>query len=401
MSRNPFAGFADPARRPRYIIWSGATLIALIAIVVGSLAMTSTAWFCNEVCHVVHYDNAKQYYASTHAKISCLACHIPVNLDGLRFAVEKAEKLPDVWHVLADSFHMPLNKASYIALSMPEGQCTQCHNLATRTLTPSSGIVIDHPVHSEAGVACSVCHNRVAHPEVFDLELEGNEKHEDFMEMTACFRCHTLTDSSPSDFTAPGVCSACHSPGFELVPASHGADDFYTAYGDSSGHARMAAEEASKTVAAEAYWAEVGPELRAKEPMIFSRLLHIPHGEFLDLPPAGVVNECTTCHVTSVFCEGCHGLEMPHPAGFTDEHAALGDADPESCARCHNKTGDAALNATACDQCHHPAGDPRAAWIGQHDEAARATDIKTDCYQCHEEIFCSVCHVRGTKGSRY
>ncbi|MBE0416394.1 MAG: hypothetical protein IBX63_01335 [Coriobacteriia bacterium] len=399
--RNPLAGFADPVRRPRHIMWAGVALIVLITVTVGSLASTSTRWFCNDVCHVVHYDNAKQYFASSHANISCLACHIPANLDGIRFTAEKAEKLPDVWHVLTNSFHMPLNEASYIALSMPEGQCTQCHNLDNRTITPSAGVLIDHTVHADAEIVCSICHNRVAHPEVFDLVLPGNEKHEDFMTMTACFRCHTLAGPSPSEFTAPGACSACHTPGFELVPPSHGAEDFYTEYGDSSGHARMAAAETSKTTAAEEFWAEVESKLREKRPMFLSRLLRIPHGELADLPPAGVVNECSTCHVTTTFCEGCHGLEMPHPAGFTEQHAALGDADAEMCARCHNKTGDAALNATACDQCHHSAGDPSRPWVAEHDEAARATDILTDCYQCHQELFCSVCHVRGTKASRY
>ena len=399
--RNPFAGFGDPVRRPRYLVWSTVAVIVIAVVTLGSLTITSTRWFCNDVCHVVHYDNAKQYFASSHANISCLACHIPVGINGVQFIGEKAEKLPDVWHVLADSFHMPLNEASYIALSMPENQCIQCHNLANRDVTPSEGILIDHAVHSEAHITCAICHNRVAHPEVFDLELPGNEKHEVFMEMTACFRCHTLTGDSPSEFTAPGECSACHTPDFELVPASHGADGFYTEYGDSSGHARRALAEAEKNAAAEAYWAEVGPKLREKGAKPISRLLRIPHGHMLDLPPAGAVNECSTCHVTATFCEGCHGLEMPHPDGFAEQHAELGDADPEMCARCHNKTGDAALNATSCDQCHHPAGDPRRPWIEEHDEAARATDIRSDCYRCHEEVFCSVCHVRGTKGSRY
>lgn len=401
MPRNPLAGFRDPARRPRYLVWSGAAIIILLTVIIVSLGATSTRWFCNDVCHVVHYDNALQYEASTHSEISCMACHIPANLDGLRFVVEKAEKLPDVWHVIAKTYHLPPNKDSYIALSMPEGQCTQCHNLQNRAATPTDGIIIDHAAHAEADVACAICHNRVAHPEIFELKLPGNEKHEDYMEMTACFRCHTLTDSSPSEFVAPGACEACHSAGFKLRPASHDVAGFYTENGDSSGHARMAAEEASKNAAAEASWTEVAPELRAKGPKLLSRLFRIPHGHFLELPPVATVNECGTCHVTKVFCEGCHGLEMPHPAAFVDGHAAAGDADPEMCARCHNKTGDVALNATACDQCHHPAGDPRKPWLGQHDDAARATDILSDCYRCHEEVFCSGCHVRGEKPSRF
>ncbi len=399
--RNPLTGYTDPVRRPRYIMWTGVGLILLVALLFGSLAGTSTRWFCNDVCHMVHYDNEQQYYASTHSNISCLACHIPVNLDGVRFTAEKAEKLPDVWEVLTDSFHIPLNEASYIALSMPENQCTQCHNLKTRDPTPSEGIIIDHAVHSEADIACSICHNRVAHNQTPELKLPGNEYYEEFMSMTACFRCHTLTDSSPSEFTAPGTCSACHTPEFELKPPSHFEDGFYTEYGDSSGHAQLAAAEIEKVSAAEEYWAEVGPKLRDKGPKPISALLRIPRGEFLDLPPVAAVDECSTCHVKDTFCDGCHILEMPHPADFVEQHSALGDAQPDTCALCHNKTGDPALNATSCDQCHHSAGDPLQTWLSQHDESARATDILADCYTCHEELFCSVCHVRGVKPSRY
>ena len=95
--------------------------------------------------------------------------------------------------------------------------------LANREVTPSEGILIDHDAHSEVGIACSWCHNRVAHPEDFELTLthpetgEPNEKHDDFMEMTACFRCHGLED----DANAPGACGKCHPADFELKPPSH------------------------------------------------------------------------------------------------------------------------------------------------------------------------------------
>ncbi len=394
-------GFKDPITRPRFIVWTGVWIVVLGTVLVGSLIGTSTRWFCNEVCHVVHYDNQKQYWASTHSNVSCIACHIPPELDGVRFAAEKAEKLVDVWETVTGTFHMPLNEDSYIALSMPEYYCTQCHNLSNRTVTPSEGIFIDHEAHSTEGIACAICHNRVAHPEVFELELPGNEKHEDFMVMTACYRCHTLTGESPSDFVASGACGACHPPDFDLVPDTHMAADFFTPYGESAGHARMALAEERATAEARAYWAERGPELAAKRPKPISRLLRIPHGEFVDLPPVAAVNECETCHRTDVFCIGCHGYEMPHPADFAEQHSAAGDADPDGCALCHNKTGDPALNATACDQCHHPAGDPRQTWLAQHAQAARETDILTDCYACHQELFCSGCHVQGEAPTRY
>ena len=83
---------------------------------------------------------------------------------------------------------------------MGSEQCTQCHTRTARSRRP--GIIIDHAIHEENDVHCTLCHNRVAHPEDFELTLAGNEKHDDFMEMTACFRCHGLDAMAE----APGAC---------------------------------------------------------------------------------------------------------------------------------------------------------------------------------------------------
>ena len=34
-------------------------------------------------------------------------------------------------------------------------------------------------------------------------------------------------------------------------------------------------------------------------------------------------DKCLTCHKTSTFCEGCHTIEMPHPAGFLQKHSSI------------------------------------------------------------------------------
>lgn len=394
------AAFRDPSARPRAIIWTLVTITAVVLVTVASLTITSTRWFCNEVCHTVHYDNARQYFASSHSEVSCLACHIPPNLDGVRFTLEKAEKLVDVWAVLTGDFEMPLNPGSHIALTMPAEQCTQCHNLDNREVSPSSGILIDHAAHEEAELNCAICHNRVAHPEVYDLELPDNEKHEVYMTMTACFRCHTLTAGSPSEYEATGECSACHSPGFELKPPSHFESGFYAQRGDSGGHAELAREEASSTAQAQRQWDEFADEFRAKGPKLISRLIGIPHGHLIDVPPVETVNECETCHVADQFCDACHGMEIPHPAGFVEGHAEAGAANVTACANCHNTTGDAANDERVCSLCHHSMGDPAREWFGQHPQVVKDQGAD-ECFSCHQELYCSSCHVRGTPSTPY
>ncbi len=398
--RRLIGAFRDPQTRPRAIIWTLSVLVALVLLVVASLAITSTRWFCNEVCHTVHLDNARQYAASSHSEVSCLACHIPPELDGARFVLEKAEKLSDVWAVLTDSFEMPLNPGSHIALTMPTNQCTQCHNLETRDVSPGDGIRINHLAHEVAELNCAVCHNRVAHPEIYDLELPGNEKHEDFMTMSACFRCHTLTGESPGAYEATGDCAACHTPEFELRPPSHSEAGFYTERGESAGHAELAREEASATAEALAQWEDSAEEFRAKEPKLVSRLIRIPHGELIDVPPVGTINDCETCHVTAEFCVACHGMEIPHPADFVDGHAQTGAADPIACATCHNTSGDPGNDERVCDQCHHDQGDPAQQWFPQHPGVVKEQGAE-ECFACHQELFCSSCHVRGEPSTPY
>ena len=398
MRKISLAGFKDPLRRPRYIMWTGTVVLLLAAFVVTALGATSTYWFCADVCHNVQADTIIAYDRSTHSRVSCVACHMPVNADPATFLWKKAVSLIKIPPTLLGQYSQPLNEGSRVALSQKEmgsQYCTQCHALQNREVTPSPGIIIDHAIHEEAEIHCTVCHNRVAHVQDFELTLtdpqtgEPNRKHEDFMLMTACFRCHTLTGESVSGIVATGACEACHTPDFELMPDNHNEEGFYTLYGESGGHAEMAnADTAAYTLAR----ADL-EEPKTGDPM---------YRQIQNLPPAAAVGYCQTCHVEQEFCGGCHGLEMPHPADFNEQHVALGDANPDMCARCHNTTGDPKLNATACDQCHHPAGDPRRPWLADHAEAAHASpDIIADCYSCHVEIFCSVCHVRGEKGSRF
>ena len=149
-----------------------------------------------------------------------MACHMPVNANPVIFLIHKAEALGELAQTVTNSYELPLNAESEVALTMTEDKCTQCHSPATRKFTPSEGIKIDHKVHAEKAVTCTLCHNRTAHVEDFPLTLknpetgEPNTKHADFMMMTACFRCHGQEEKAP----APGTCAACHPAG--LRPAS-------------------------------------------------------------------------------------------------------------------------------------------------------------------------------------
>ena len=383
MARISLAGFKDPVRRPRYLIWTGAALLVLAAFIVVAFSATSTYWFCAEVCHKVQDDSIAAYDRSSHSMVSCMSCHEPVNADPITFTLKKAKALGELVMTVSNNYELPLNPESTLSLNkeeMSSKQCTQCHS-ENRVITPSAGIIIDHKAHEDKEIQCTACHNRVAHNEsgswqpALSNPNKGPKsvKHANYMTMTACFRCHTLTDKAPvGGIKAPGKCATCHPADFELKPPSHTEANFFP-----KGHAELAVEAAKEASAGLA--AQTGGESTT---------------EALALVSVESVNYCSTCHDLNTFCNDCHGLEMPHPADFVKTHGALGKKEPKVCANCHATPGVKNASTTEfCNACHHPEGDPKKPWLPQHFVVVKSQGAEA-CFQCHEPTYCAKCHVR-------
>lgn len=394
--RISFAGFKDPSRRPRHIIWAFVAILVLAGIMIPVLGITSTRWFCAEGCHKVQDDTITAYEHSAHSQVSCMACHMPVNANPVVFLLHKAEALGELALTVTNNYELPLNGESEVALTMTSTQCTQCHDTEKRPVTPSLGIVIDHKVHADKQVTCAICHNRTAHVEDFELSLtdpksgDPNAKHEDFMLMTACFRCHSQEKSADS---APGTCSACHTPKFKLKPSSHDAPGFYPA-----GHAKLAAAEETRVAA-------VGgaPWLSAEESSASATESETEaeaegHEESLgeSLPKVDSINACATCHSRN-FCTDCHGVPMPHPPAFAKTHGDTGKKNPTVCAKCHGSA------ATFCNECHHGSSmdvpfDTTKPWRTAHPATVKNVGASA-CFECHNPTYCANCHVTGSSGN--
>lgn len=343
--RNPFDGFTDPARRPRYILTAGVVVLLLVPLVMTALAVASSRWFCANACHKVQDDTIVAYNHSSHDKVSCIACHVPAGAGPVTFLIDKSKKVGELYLTVTDRYSLPLNPESELAQSeeMPSKQCTQCHS-GKRRVTPSRGVIIDHDAHAKKGITCAMCHNRVAHREDFTLKLPGNRKHEDFASMAGCVRCHGRGTGSK----APGACPTCHPKGFELRPLSHLVPGFYTKGG-------------------------IGPASRG-------------HADLKKERP----EYCKMCHDEPAFCTACHGLLMPHPEGFTRGHGTLGKTRTDVCLRCH---GTVAGGKEFCNACHHKQADPRYPWLPQHPGIVRQTGTEP-CFACHKPPYCAHCHVR-------
>jgi nitrate/TMAO reductase-like tetraheme cytochrome c subunit len=152
--------------------------------------------------------------------------------------------------------------------------------------------------------------------------------------MGQCFTCHGLTRASK----APGRCDLCHPAGYRLRPASH--------------QARWVKRHA--------------PVAKADR------------------------RQCEMCHQES-FCTDCHGLQIPHPAGWSrgaTGHAIYAKRDRAICTKCHTDKPD------MCAMCHHKDWDPaKGTWVKQHFLAVEKQGTVYCITECHSPVFCSRCHV--------
>ena len=418
MAKFSLAGWKDPVRRPRYLIWVAVACIALAAVIMTALGATSSYWFCGGFCHSVQLDAVQAYDNGSHNMVACISCHLPVNADPVTFLYHKAHAgIVGAYQLITKTYAVPLNATSHLALHkehMADEQCTQCHNLDNREITPSEGIIINHDVHTEKEIICTACHNRVAHPEA-DIEIttknpvtgERAAYHADFMSMTACFRCHTLTAESPSgeEFKAPGTCATCHPADFDLKPANHDEAGFYPA-----GHADLAmmevdhatgrpAEDIIRPIAhGEPYASEEATAAEGEEVEGAEHSDYAPEHEDENVMHVVAVEEvdyCATCHVKDTFCMDCHGMEMPHPEEFKAEtHPQVAATQIDKCELCHKQS-----ETYFCDSCHHGSKvdwtfDPAVAWQTQHASTVVEKGVAGCLGACHEQQFCVDCHTK-------
>jgi hypothetical protein len=193
---------------------------------------------------------------------------------------------------------------------------------------PSTDLKFTHQFHFSKGV--SDCAS--CHP--------ANTHQQDKINlptMTMCYQCHGTSKNS----LAPGSCATCHPTSMAQIPKSH----------------------------------------------FVSNWLPTAHS----VAAMSDVATCQTCH-EQTFCNSCHGLPMPHPAGWKGEpHVVTYFQDPAACTNCH------AVSATSysfCDTCHHPQDPKGTSWVQYHPKVV-TQDAAFTCFRCHNPTTCSTCHTTG------
>lgn len=307
---------------------AGALLGVLVLLVVALDIGTASPSLCTS-CHELQ-PRVHAWARSAHSTVACVKCHVPARpwYAAPQRIADRVALLQHDWRA-----HASRDVASAIETRSPGTAPLPDRTCLqchdpNRKATSGFRIKIDHAEHARRNGSCVSCHVRTAHP----LQSRSNA----MSLMTQCFTCHGLQASAK----APGECSVCHPAGYPLRPSSHKA----------------------------ATWRRA-------------------HGKVVSADP----RQCPMCH-QKTFCTSCHGLEMPHPAGWEKGktgHGKVAKVNRNLCKNCH------AGGPDVCTMCHHTGFEPGGgSWIKQHFKQVY-TDGMTHCLDCHSPVYCSACHVRG------
>ncbi|MHB0976082.1 MAG: cytochrome c3 family protein [Candidatus Aquicultorales bacterium] len=389
--------FSNPQTRRVSIVLAVAAVAILTTVTASALTLTSQNFFCGSACHFVMKYDVEAFEKSSHANVQCISCHIPPDI--LVFAEHKMNGLKELYMAVTNTYEWPINPKAHLSEEIPNENCNLCHSVENRKVTTSEGVIIDHKKHIEKGVKCSYCHNRVGHPElsvdVSEEQLAKLKEHEasaekaevpeadkpeeegvgkpvdevkivkgkftyiNMISMEGCTRCHGLEKTAK----ASGKCELCHTKGFELKPENH----------------------------RQVTW------------MKFDLTHRADHGQKAKEDS----KYCSQCHAKT-FCSNCHGVDtMPHPESFKvakagrAQHAEIGQANPETCRKCHTQ-------ADFCTACHHKkdgyqTGSPwvQAKGIPMTHPTAVKDKGASNCFTCHDERYCSSCHIRGVADNAF
>lgn len=284
----------------------------LVVAAAGALLVAGALSSAGLTCGVCHA-RAAAAVSGPHKTTSCAACHAG-----------------DVTQRLA----LGLHGAAAVAVSAPgappgsvaDGVCLACHADVLTKTAARNGLRIRHSTCVPKGSACSSCHRKAMH--------QGTSGPPGVATMDSCLSCHaSLRRNEGCDLChatnsgSPGATpwSITHGPNWKLT---HGSGDLTTCvYCHTPGNAGTKCTNC---------------HLAMPHPEDWPRT----HGAQVTSSRA----ECVACH-TNAFCDGCHGMPMPHPTGFLKGHSSKAqNIDDPLCARCHLK-----VDCSACHVAHiHP-----------------------------------------------
>ena len=197
--------------RRRLIVKIGAgAVFVLFVIFMADFSAATYPSLCGRSCHATDAEY-KTWSKSTHSSVSCDSCHAdPAYVGPPIDRFFSAMRRYIVYRL--DIYGRPLNADSdYAQNRVTATRCLRCHPLDKQKFNEKSGLNAGramHKKHMDAGLLCTVCHNRVTHlgAEALDpiKSWAPGFKYQNFMTMRyGCKRCHVSGTKFRNDKWTP------------------------------------------------------------------------------------------------------------------------------------------------------------------------------------------------------
>ncbi len=318
-------------RARRALIW-GASALAALVILAGSLVYTEQSSFCKSCHEMDPYYEA--WLTGPHANnAQCVDCHVDSGV--IAHLAHKPIALKEVW----DHFFSN-NRFPTYTVELPNTRCEGCH---TSIPEAKQGFLFSHAKHQARGL-CKDCHSQTGHVVTLaSLDAAGVLN----SAVTTPTPVGMMPSSTPGHRTV--VCQKCHDQARMKCSTCHQAT--HSERGECSN-------------------------------------CHLPDGAFKFSHPIG--SACVTCHKPPSphfggSCGSCHTPDVP----FTDtvyRHAA-----GANCRTCHKPPAN--HYGTTCSLCHKPTV-PFAQATFRHSAGANCASCHRPPSN-HFGSSCSACHRPG------
>ncbi|MHB1126261.1 MAG: NapC/NirT family cytochrome c [Bacillota bacterium] len=343
-------------------------------------------------CHMMKPE-IYTWEASSHNRVQCVQCHVEPEVNTpLNYRLFKAKE----WYAaITGNYGLVIQATSPI----PDGTCTQCHNMKNRNLTPSGDLIVPHSKHAEIGINCTMCHTGVAHGNISKKRVTFRTDYASWDEsiaknimsdvknlrpdMDTCMRCHAVRK-------APLGCSACHTT--SMLPTNHKTDIF-----KNGEHGKEALKDIKYCDSCHSYMSRQEVQITEGSSSKFEQFLSSGSKD----PSTITIRDYAKANT---FCVDCH-TERPvtHDDNFQATHGSFAQKDKSRCLTCHDSRPQAVIQygstLVSCGSCHvglHK----RSTWRQSHPVPLPAKPRVTEyCFSCHAESQCGGCHLPKNKKS--
>lgn len=414
----------NPVNRWKLLFVSLFAFIALLGVMYGAVAATSTPTFC-KTCHEMAPEHVT-FTASAHNQISCVQCHVKPGIGNT--LVHKVEALKEVYYHIVG----PPNPIAQTVPVLNEN-CEQCHS-QNRLVTATGDLKVNHKGHIEEGIPCITCHSGVVHAKAVERGLNTQENldywtpenaeklmGEQYMRpnMGTCIDCHDQVNQGkkPWKDIAYSLPESTHGKEHEEKESSKEENHDAEATEVSAAEAEKVSHQKTQDIILQAVGKQKQDVKLSMECFTCHIEINTPKnhdnvawnqshgGDALDR-----LDECIDCHQDSKWIKVFAKQDI--------QQLLKGSTDKEKYTKNIVVVKNESRQNHFCSTCHanRPPGHVDSdTWLTAHASEAQTNEAKSNCYVCHDkekpneastdikaptDVYCQFCHRTGFKSEK-